>query len=155
MLHAAHKLWVDSIDAVKDVDGITYVLCLQPLPAIITRRSAESGGNMLGLEDAPSLMNVLVVVIYADAQRDQQIKDVTRGLLGSIDVKAKSLGCFHPYKYLNYATTGQTVIEGYGSENVHFMRRVSDKYDPQGFFQKSVPGGFKLPAVQTGHEASG
>lgn len=45
---------------------------------------------------------------------------------------------------MNYASAGQPVIEGYGEENVRFLREVSRKYDPKGVFQRRVPGGFKL-----------
>ena len=45
---------------------------------------------------------------------------------------------------MNYAYPTQPVIASYGGENVRFLRNVSNKFDPQGVFQKLVPGGFKL-----------
>ena len=50
------------------------------------------------------------------------------------------------YKLLTYATPGfaQDVIASYGSANKRMLQAVSRKYDPNGFFQKVVPGGFKL-----------
>ena len=52
-----------------------------------------------------------------------------------------------PYLYMNYANPEQDVIGSYGSENVEFLRRTALKYDPEGFFQTRVPGGFKVSRV--------
>jgi hypothetical protein len=38
------------------------------------------------------------------------------------------------------------IIAGYGEESVSKLRATSKKYDPEGLFQKAVPGGFKLGA---------
>lgn len=46
--------------------------------------------------------------------------------------------------YMNYAYTSQDPIGSYGEENKAELQRVSNRYDPQGLFQKGVPGGFKL-----------
>jgi len=48
------------------------------------------------------------------------------------------------YIYTNYAADFQDPMTGYGLRSLAFMREVSRKYDPQGIFQKQVPGGFKL-----------
>lgn len=56
----------------------------------------------------------------------------------------KSVGQFQRSVYMGYAYPTQPVIEGYGEDNVNFLREVSRKYDPQGIFQRCVPGGFKL-----------
>ena len=45
---------------------------------------------------------------------------------------------------MNYAWRGQMVIDGYGEDNKRFLKEVSEKYDPDGVFQKAVVGGFKL-----------
>lgn len=58
--------------------------------------------------------------------------------------RAKELGVFHPYIYMNYAWKDQRVVDGYGQEMKKFLQDVSKKYDPDGLFQKAVPGGFKL-----------
>jgi len=35
-------------------------------------------------------------------------------------------------------------MAGYGEESLERMKGVSKKYDPEGVFQRGVPGGFKL-----------
>ena len=46
---------------------------------------------------------------------------------------------------MNYADASQDVLGSYGEVNVRKMLAVLRKYDPEGIFQKRVPGGFKLP----------
>lgn len=60
---------------------------------------------------------------------------------------AKEAGGLVPYVALNYADASQNPLETYGKENVEFLRRVAEKYDPTNFFQKRVPGGFKISRV--------
>lgn len=49
--------------------------------------------------------------------------------------------------YVNYAHPGQDGLGSYGTENVRWMKEVAAKYDPEGFFQQRVPGGFKIGRV--------
>ena len=52
-----------------------------------------------------------------------------------------------PYIALNYADASQDPLASYGKENVEFLRAVGARYDPTGFFQYRVPGGFKVSRV--------
>ncbi|OAL23718.1 hypothetical protein AYO20_10923 [Fonsecaea nubica] len=51
------------------------------------------------------------------------------------------------YLYANYADMTQDPLGSYGPENVAFMKEVARKYDPEVFWQKRVPGGFKISRV--------
>jgi hypothetical protein len=51
-------------------------------------------------------------------------------------------GLLERFVYLNYAGRRQDPIGSYGTKDQ--LRKVSKKYDPNGVFQKQVPGGFKL-----------
>lgn len=46
--------------------------------------------------------------------------------------------------YMNYAGVTQDVLGSYGAETLEYMKNVAKKYDPEGWFQRMVPGGFKL-----------
>lgn len=46
---------------------------------------------------------------------------------------------------MNYAWAEQNPIASYGKENVEFLRRVQEKYDPDGVWETLVKGGFKIP----------
>lgn len=56
----------------------------------------------------------------------------------------KERGLYIPYQYLNYADISQDPIGGYGEEIKAKLQAASKKYDPEGVFQKQVPGGFKV-----------
>lgn len=65
-------------------------------------------------------------------------------LIDTIEKEAKKRKLWRAWKYMNYAFEGQDVLTGYGEENLKFINAVSKEYDPDGVFQKLVPGGFKL-----------
>jgi hypothetical protein len=46
--------------------------------------------------------------------------------------------------YLNYADKDQDPLTGYGADQVAFMKDVASKYDPNGVYQRLLPGGFKI-----------
>lgn len=68
----------------------------------------------------------------------------TQGLLEEGIAYAKSQGLSNEFVYLNYALPSQDPIAGYGEGNVRHLREMSRRYDPEGVFQRLVPGGFKL-----------
>lgn len=50
--------------------------------------------------------------------------------------------------YMNYADATQDPLGSYGERNVHFMKSVARRYDPEGFCQSAVPGGFKTSSAR-------
>lgn len=124
--------------SLKSVAGIQYFIIYQKLPA-------TNPGNSLGLN--PSLgprVLCLLSITWNNATDDALVNRVAEDLINAIEQATKAAGLFDRYKYLNYAAIFQDPIGGYGNESVAEMRRVSGKYDPKGFFQTGVPGGFKL-----------
>ena len=102
-------------------------------------------GNALGLEDVDDpLVLCLLSVTWTQAQDDAIINSVTQTLIEKIDQATSAAGAFHGFKYLNYAAPFQDPITSYGPASKAQLRAVSKKYDPEGFFQIGVPGGFKL-----------
>jgi hypothetical protein len=59
-------------------------------------------------------------------------------------VELKALGFDEDFLYLNFAMQHQKPICAYGEENLRFLRETANEYDPDGVFQRLVPGGFKL-----------
>lgn len=51
------------------------------------------------------------------------------------------------YLYMNYAHPEQDVISSYGAANVRSLRETAANYDPDGFFQTRVTGGWKVSRV--------
>ncbi|KAL9026930.1 MAG: hypothetical protein Q9196_004482 [Gyalolechia fulgens] len=125
--------------------NLTYAVTYQPLPPAITSRSANSGGNPLGLDPAsgPQVL-VLQSIEWSNAADDNLINTAARELWQQADELALKMGLKRDWIYLNYAAEDQDPIGSYGEENVRRLREASRKFDPTGLFQTSVPGGFKL-----------
>jgi len=67
-----------------------------------------------------------------------------RAILEKIEKDSEARKTSAPFKFLNYSSQFQDPISSYGEENKKRLQAVSIKFDPEGLFQKSVPGGFKL-----------
>lgn len=81
---------------------------------------------------------------YSTPESDAIVGTTTRDLFKDIESLAKETDDFVEWKFLNYADVTQEVIGGYGEENVAKLREVSKRVDPEGFFQTTQPGGFKV-----------
>ncbi len=138
IIKRVYQLWSSTIDSIKNVPGIAYFLIFQRMPLVIP-------GNALDLEasDDPMVL-CLLSVTWTRAQDDATINGVTQTLIEDIDRNTKAAGLFHRFKYLNYAASFQDPISSYGPVSKVQLQAVSKEYDPKGFFQTSVPGGFKL-----------
>jgi FAD/FMN-containing dehydrogenase len=127
------------------VVGLIFTCAIQPLPNSIYSKSAATGGNVLGLDRFKNdLINVLYTVSWTLPTDNARMEVAMKDLEADIEAKAKEMGIYNEWIYLNYAAGWQDPIIGYGATNVAFMKGVSKKYDPNGIFQKAVPGGFKL-----------
>lgn len=140
------ELFNKAIESIKTVPGLTMSMVFQPLTKHMLQQSALKGPNVLGLlpERGPLLITLLNSV-HANAGDDTKVITAATSLLSQIEVLAEQRGLGERYRFLNYAYKSENPIESYGPDNVSFLQAVSKKYDPSGFFQTRVPGGFKLP----------
>lgn len=100
---------------------------------------------MLGLEGSrDALVLCLISASWDSADQDAAISSVTKKIHDRIVAEAKRKGLWNRWIYLNYADKWQDPIGGYGPANRATLQSVSRKYDPEGLFQKKVPGGYKL-----------
>lgn len=144
-LNAAAEAYLAALEPLKGCEGITCSLTLQPYSASLLRKSAELGGNVLGMDAADGpLVSILALTWWKDKADDEKIVGTFRKVIETIDRDAASRGTAVPFKYMNYAWHFQDPIGSYGDKNKAFLQEVSSKYDPDGVFQKGVPGGFKL-----------
>ncbi|KAJ1323848.1 prosolanapyrone-II oxidase [Microdochium nivale] len=101
--------------------------------------------NVLGLEACEDPLVVLEFTCnWVDAAHDGLVERVMRTMISEIEEASVRLGSAHAYRFTNYASSWQRPLEGYGEENLRFLREVSKRYDPQGLFQTGCLGGFKL-----------
>lgn len=120
-------------------------MTFQPIvPAIITK-SDSLGGNSQGLSPSEGvLVNALLTASWSLSSDDELVNKVAGGFIEKTDILAQEHGVSHSFIYLNYANKTQNPIDGYGAISKAKLQAVSKKYDPQGVFQRGVPGGFKL-----------
>ena len=81
---------------------------------------------------------------WTEAADDGLVNETASKFIADVETLAREKGVYHRFVYLDYADKTQNPIDGYGEANKQRLQAVSKKYDPQGLFQKGVPGGFKL-----------
>ncbi|KAK8064571.1 hypothetical protein PG994_007209 [Apiospora phragmitis] len=144
-LHAATEIFKPALEKVKSIDGMVFSFTMQPYPVSLLKRTAPAGGNVLGLKPADGPLVSILILLYWNKQSDDEVVlSTARSVIEAIDKDATARGTLVRYKYLNYAFDFQDPIGSYGQENRKKLQDASRKYDPDGLFQKGVPGGFKL-----------
>lgn len=144
-LKAVHTAYREAIVKIKKfgIKGTSWTLVLQPLLPSWTRKG---DANPLGLNEGDEEPMVIVsfTVNWALSKDDEIVQDITRQAIEQIDTFALENGTHHRYRYINYCAAWQKPFEGYGEENLEFLRCVSREVDPEGLFQRGCRGGFKL-----------
>lgn len=83
--------------------------------------------NVLGLDDQPEDTAVMIAELccnWVDEKHDALVHRVMRDILQDIEAASRELGSEHRYRFVNYAGGWQKPLEGYGEENVWFLREV-------------------------------
>jgi len=144
-LKAGVEIYTAALEPVKPIEGLINSYTLQPYPVSCLKKSIELGGNSLGLnpEDGP-LVNIALLGFWKNKTDDETIMGFMRSTIEAIQKMAEKKGTAVPYTFMNYSDTFQDPIASYGEENKKKLQAVSGKYDPDGVFQKGVPGGWKL-----------
>jgi hypothetical protein len=148
LMTAFHDKWQEMLATLKDAEGFTFAFGFQPLAKSLLEHSAAAGGNATGLtsSDGP-LFVVLLNPVWALAADDNRITSGVTNLLAEFRRLASEKGLLHPYIFTNYAYKTEDVFKGYGEASVAQLKEVSKKFDPEGIFQKGVPGGWKVANV--------
>lgn len=146
-----HDALVKDLNTTLGPQNFTTILEFQPLPAYYADIGVQRGGNMLGLQRNPRnrLYYALGATMLSPASVAQvpQVYQKITAAVQRIDAFAKSAGGYEEFEYLPYADSSQNPLGSYGAVNVKFMKQVAKRYDPEGFFQRRVPGGFKISRV--------
>ena len=143
LLHQTYDLWQRSCDAVRDYEGIVWSMSFQPIVPVIIARSPflQEAIPTLSTDRKPIVVAQLTGTWKA-SKDTAAIEAVALTLINDIDVAAQKCDMQTGYIYLNYAHAGQNVFGGGGRRA--WLQKVSRHYDPDGIFQRCVPGGFKL-----------
>ncbi|KAJ5237729.1 hypothetical protein N7489_007820 [Penicillium chrysogenum] len=113
-------------------------------------RAAEaSGGDPIGLYDP--LGNGVLAVLYggnwADAKDDETIYKFFQDMIDELDNRAKKVGLYYDFVYLNDAAPTQTkdIFQKFSNGTaLPKLREIAESYDPDQVFQTLTPGGFKF-----------
>lgn len=137
-------LFNKAVEKVKCVYRVQFPLTFQPLTPGVFRKGSP---NVLGLESrdpSESFVIVLACPNWVREEDDETVFSAAKEMIEAGEAFSEARGAGERYRYLNYAARCQDPLPGYGAENVEFLQAVSRKYDPDGIFQRAVPGGFKL-----------
>ncbi|PQE19482.1 6-Hydroxy-D-Nicotine Oxidase protein [Rutstroemia sp. NJR-2017a WRK4] len=131
-------------------DGNFITQCLfQPLSKIIGQRSAEAGGNIMGVErqSENGLLFTIVIMVKTEEQ-ETFVYPKAKAWLRGVQEFAATIDGNLDWIFMNYADPSQNPLASYGIENVQKMKDVAAKYDAGEVFQKLCPGGFKISEVE-------
>ncbi|KAF5873791.1 putative fad- protein [Botrytis fragariae] len=131
ILTSIYDLWNATTPSISAIPSIGYSLIYQRLPATVP-------GNVNSFNLPSSAENL---------SDDETVNSVTTALMSAIEEKTKEAGVYNSFKYLNYAASWQNPLGSYGDKGKENLLSVKKTYDPQGLFQKGVPGGFKLKGL--------
>ncbi|KAG7126534.1 putative FAD-linked oxidoreductase like protein [Verticillium longisporum] len=140
-----HTLVADAEKAFPNASwSLNFVF--QPLPKVVAK---FSGGNALGLQDSLTHDGILFAGEATLNTRAEEAYFSSRLAIitHQLEAYAKSIDGNIPFRYLPYAAPEQDPLNTYGAENIALMKDVALEYDPTGFFQTRVSGGFKLDNV--------
>ncbi|GAB1315262.1 Bifunctional solanapyrone synthase [Madurella fahalii] len=145
LIETFYNKWQETLATIKDAEGFIFSFGFHPLTKALLTNSAKAGPNAMDIpaSDGP-LFVVLINPCWALARDDSRIFAAIESLVADFRQVAADRGLLHRYIFTNYAYQKDNVMAGYGEESLRRLRAVSAKYDPEGVFQKGVPGGFKL-----------
>lgn len=132
------KIWENGTSALADVAGIFVEFLVQP-------QSVTNGKNLFGLVTGKTDYTIgLMTAAYSNASDEKKVQAVITDIVQAQKKLLRKGGYLIDFVYTNYADGSQGVYQSWGAKNVAKLRAASKKYDPEGVFQKRVPGGFKV-----------
>jgi hypothetical protein len=144
-----HEELVNRLGTLLPPEEFFTNVVFQPMPKHLAKFSAESGGNVIGFDRVTS--NALMLTVLAATNSSDAVTAVARqyinDMLVEMEAYVRSMKANVDLVYLSYAGPNQDPLGSYGAENVEFLKRVARRFDPDGFFQDRIPGGFKISRV--------
>jgi hypothetical protein len=130
-------------------ENVTAQLIFQPLPSYYGNFNEKNGGNVLGLDrnHFNAILWTVGVSVVCDDAAFTFVQAEFDAMMSKMKRFAEKQSGMADFVYMNYADKSQDPLGSYGPENVAFLREVAGHYDPEGWWQRRVPGGFKLSRV--------
>lgn len=138
-------IFVEEIEIIGDAEGIIPSLVFQAMHSDQMHHSFKNGGNSMGFDgETGSLVVFLIPISWKNPEGSKRIHASAVRLMDKSVAKAKELDSYHRFVYQNYANISQDVFEGYRKENRQKLKKIKEKWDPQGLFAKLQNGYFKV-----------
>ncbi|KAK2770093.1 FAD binding domain protein [Colletotrichum kahawae] len=123
----------------------------QPLGRDFIVASQNDGADRgpLALDESQGTYIVYAIALgWVDSAYDEVISAWIEKTVQEIDSATAEAGLHHPFRYMGDSAAFQVAdfFSGYPAGAVERLNSIALKYDPDGFFQKNMPGGFKLSA---------
>lgn len=159
ILHRIYDHWLENIPSVTAANSIgtdvpfseLYIQSGMPRPCEPT--DSDTPENALGWPPALSpnashpWKDVVVFQLclsWQDERATDGLEDAAKKMIAEFEGMIKDEGLETEWFYMNYAADWQDVIGGYGDETKDFLQKTAKKYDPAGFWQTQLQGGFKV-----------
>ncbi|KAI0478373.1 oxidase/Diels-Alderase [Xylariaceae sp. FL0804] len=115
----------------------------QPISKSMVEASASLGATPMNLEPRAQLW-VGINIGWTLAEDDEAIYKILTNCLEEVESYTKAQGVHSPFIFLNDAFSTQRPYPTFGGDTLEKLQAASKAYDPEGVFQKLVPGGFKV-----------
>ncbi|KAI1841225.1 hypothetical protein JX266_012614 [Neoarthrinium moseri] len=131
-------------------DMLNYIT-FQAMSTAVFEHSAQKGDNVLGMTEATRTKGNAIQFLMQTMVKTQEEENDARAQMIEMrrawqEENVKD-GIDFAWEYLGYADGTENVLASYGEANVKFLKEVAQKFDPEEFFQKWMPGGFKISKV--------
>lgn len=143
---ALFEIFMEGVEKVKHIPRVIAFMPLQPLSRQARSQMSLRGGNSLGLKESDGPLVICLQSWTWDREEDDALVFATvKDVMRRSEEKAKEIGVWHPYKYINYAEEWQAedVYKGYGDESLKALKALQRRIDPEGVFTKGgLCGGY-------------
>ncbi|KAL4959295.1 FAD-binding oxidoreductase [Aspergillus stella-maris] len=146
----AHRRFASDLESLIGKESFYSLIFLQPLPSSFADIAAEKGGNMFAetLRDSNNVLWTAGVFVYTNQSGFAIASALMQEMVAELESYAKQTGTDNQLVYLNYAGFAQDPLGSYPEVSVRHMKDIAERYDPEGLFQRRLPGGFKISRVQ-------
>ncbi|KAH7405681.1 hypothetical protein DE146DRAFT_778990 [Phaeosphaeria sp. MPI-PUGE-AT-0046c] len=123
----------------------------EPVSESYMEAARKNGGDPMNLDPAEGGLIVAdYYVAYKKADEDDLVESFLQSLIEKVEEKTKAAGLYRPFYWLNTSGIKQQPFgSSLSTSTMNDMTAMSTRYDPDGVFQKLVPG-FKLRATIDG-----
>ncbi|KAI0113598.1 FAD binding domain protein [Nemania sp. FL0031] len=129
------------------VRGLIIYATWQPISKGWLEVSQRGGGDALALdpEEDGTFIAGMITSMWEDESDDDTVYSFVERAAQTIQTETEKLGLFNPFVYLNDAAKTQKPYETLGhGKSLPKLRRIQNKYDPEGFLQDYLHHGFPL-----------